>query len=174
MATPFLGEIKLVAFSFAPKGWAMCNGQTLPINQNQALFSLMGTTYGGNGTTNFQLPNLQGKVIVHQGTSPAKWDYPIGHTGGLTGVALNTEQMPEHSHSMYVSNLGCSQLDPASAALAEAPSSFESLYGPTRSTTEMPPSTVQDTGANLAHNNMMPNLVLNYVIALTGIFPSTE
>ena len=174
MAEPFLGEIKLVSFGFAPKGWALCNGQTLPINQNQALFALMGTYYGGNGTTNFQLPNLQGLVIVHQGTSPAGWDYTIGHIGGLASVALNTEQIPLHSHSMYVSNVGASQLDPSSAALAQVPASFGDVFGATRSTSLMPADTLQATGANLPHENRMPYLVLNYVIALQGIFPSRD
>jgi microcystin-dependent protein len=172
MATPFLGEIKLVAFGYPPNGWALCNGQTLPINQYPALFSLMGTTFGGNGTTTFQLPNLQGMVIVHQGTSPAKWDYTMGHIGGLTDVALNAEQIPLHSHSMYVSNVGASQLDPNLAALAQAPASFGDLFGPTRSAVLMPAQTVQATGANLPHENRMPYLVLNYVIALQGIFPT--
>lgn len=172
MAEPFLGEIKLVSFNFPPKGWAFCNGQVLAINQNQALFALLGTNYGGDGARTFQLPNLQGKVIVHQGTGSDDHTYSIGALGGATTVQITDATMPKHSHTMSVVSKAGTSPNPASLALAVAPAAVGNLYGASRSTAIMPANAIQYYGSNVPHTNMMPYLVLNYIIALTGIFPT--
>jgi microcystin-dependent protein len=168
MATPYLSEIRLVSFSFAPKGWALCNGQTLPINQNQALFSLIGTTYGGNGITTFSLPNLQGRVPVHMGSDPKGVSYIIGQAGGQTEVTLTTAEMPAHSHRARADSSAASRSSPAGNAWADSASN---PYSASANAT-MEPSIVAEAGDGQPHNNMPPYLVLNFVIALVGIFPS--
>jgi len=171
MAQPYLGEIKLVSFNFPPKGWAFCNGQTLPINQYQALFALMGTTYGGNGQTTFQLPNLQGKVIVHQGVLIGR-TYVMGQIGGQSTVEITDATMPTHIHSLSVAAKAGAASNPTSIALAAAPAALGNVYGSAISDNIMPFTTVQYYGSNVPHSNLMPYLVLNYVIALQGIFPT--
>lgn len=168
MATPFLSEIRIVSFNFAPKGWALCNGQTLPINQNQALFSLLGTNYGGNGTTTFQLPNLQGSVPVHTGSDPFGNAYQLGQTGGEATVTLVTSEMPEHVHEAQAVGLPASSASPAGNTWAESTSDPYSAS----SNAAMAVSGISQEGGSQPHNNMPPNLVLNFVIALQGIFPS--
>jgi microcystin-dependent protein len=172
MANPYLGEIRLVSFNFPPRGWAFCNGQSLAINQNEALFSLMGTYYGGNGTTTFQLPNLQGRVVVHQGTSSLGSIYTQGESAGVATVEINDFTMPRHSHSLAVANKAATASNPTSIALAVPPTAFGNMYGSVNSYVNMPNTTMQYYGENAPHNNMMPYLVLNYVIALIGIYPS--
>lgn len=164
MATePFLGEIRLMAFTFPPKGWAACNGQLLAINSNQALFSILGTTYGGNGTTTFALPNLQGAVAVHEGNGIA-----LGQTGGSQNVQLISNQVG-HSHLVSANATANSYAAagnfPASAAVGET------LYGPTANTA-MNPAELSLAGGSQPHNNVQPSLVVMYCIALQGIFPS--
>jgi microcystin-dependent protein len=169
-AEPYLGDIRAVGFSFAPKNWALCNGQILSINQNQALFSLLGTTYGGNGTTTFALPNLQGRTPMHFGTLPGNSPVVEGQTGGAEAVTLNITQTPSHSHSVAAvsgagnTNTPANNLPGASTAPAQA-------YGATPNT-PMNSAIVGQTGGNGSHNNIQPSLVLNYIIALAGIFPS--
>lgn len=163
---PFLGEIAIVAFNFAPRFWALCNGQLLPINQNQALFSLLGTTYGGNGATTFALPNLQARFPLHFDPS-----YPQGTSGGEAAHTLTLAEMPAHSHAfMADSNLGTSAapggLFPARNA-AGAPT-----YGTGTQPTTMHASAIGTAGAGQPHNNMPPYLTLNFIIATAGIFPS--
>jgi microcystin-dependent protein len=164
MATaPFLGEIRAFSFTFAPRGWAQCNGQLLPINQNQALFSILGTTYGGNGTTNFALPNLQGKVGVHMGNGIV-----LGQSGGVQSVSLNVTQIG-HGHAV-----SASATPNSFSAAGNFPASVGSggdLYGPT-SNTQMAPGVLSMVGGSQPHNNLQPYLVLIYCIALQGIFPS--
>ncbi len=164
MGTPYLSEIRIVSFGFAPKGWALCNGQLLPINQDQALFSLMGTTYGGNGQTNFALPNLQGAMALHMGNG-----FVIGQAGGSSSVTLVTSQLPAHSHppAAGVSN-AANLVSPVNNTWAK------SIDQPYRGTpgAGMNVNNVGQTGGNQPHNNMAPYLVLNFVIALQGIFPS--
>jgi len=163
MATPFLSEIKIVSFNFPPKGWALCNGQLLPINQNQALFSLLGTTYGGDGRVNFALPNLQGRVPVHVGNGIS-----LGESAGETAHTLNISEMPAHTH-----------VPVGSSNTATDPSPVGNLwdtdtnkpYSPTANTS-MNPHCVLPAGGSQPHENMSPYLVLNFVIALQGIFPS--
>jgi microcystin-dependent protein len=168
MGTPYLSEIRLISFNYAPKGWAFCNGQTLPINQNQALFSLLGTTYGGNGTTTFQLPNLQGRVAMHFGSDPFGNSYVLGETGGAAAVTLTAAELPAHTHAAQgvatVASLG-----PAAGNVwANSPAN---PYG-TSPNALMNARGVSSAGASQPHQNESPYLVLNYVIALQGIFPS--
>jgi microcystin-dependent protein len=164
MSTPFMGEIKLVSFNFPPKGWALCNGQQLPINQNQALFSLLGTTYGGNGQTTFALPNLRGRVPIHIGNGHTQ-----GEAAGTTAVTINIQQLPTHIHQLNGTNTAASGDDASNAIFAQA---GLNAYGAFASPAAMGPAAVGNTGGSQAHNNMMPYLVLNFVIALQGIFPS--
>lgn len=163
MAEPFLSEIKVVSFNFAPKGWALCNGQLLPISQNQALFSLLGTTYGGDGRTNFALPNLRGRVPIHMGNG-----HTLGEAAGSTAVTLGIAEMPTHLHSVSVNSAPGNSANPSNNFLANA----NNLYAATQNLTSMSPGTVGNVGGSQPHNNMMPYLVLNFVIALQGIFPS--
>ncbi len=168
MATPYLGEIRIVSFNFAPKGWAFCNGQTLPINQNQALFALLGTTYGGNGTSTFQLPNLQGCAPVHMGDDPFGNFYQLGQAGGETSVTLLESELPEHTHQAQAAGVQASSASPAGNVWAESASD---PYGAS-ATGAMSVSGVSEEGGGQPHNNMPPYLVLNFVIALDGIFPT--
>jgi microcystin-dependent protein len=167
MAEPFVGEISPVAFSFAPRGWALCNGQLLPINQNQALFSLLGTTYGGDGRLTFALPDLRGRVIVS--SSP---NYLLGGTGGVEAVSLNVNQIPSHSHAPACSTATGSAAVPSGLVWAGS-SSNETLYqtgsGPNGS---MAPGLITSSGNSLPHSNLQPFQVVNFIIALVGVFPS--
>ncbi len=164
MSTPFLSEIKIVSFNFPPKGWALCNGQFLPINQNQALFALLGTTYGGNGQTTFALPNLRGQVPIHEGAGHA-----LGEAAGSTAVTVNIQQLPTHVHLLQATNTTATLDTPGGAVLGGAPTN---AYASAANLALMNPGTVGSVGGSQAHNNMMPYLVLNFIIALQGIFPS--
>jgi len=165
MSEPFLSEIKIVSFNFPPKGWALCNGQFLPINQNQALFALLGTTYGGNGQTTFALPNLRGRVPIHMDAN-----HTLGEAAGSTSVTINQQTMPQHLHFMQASPTnGNSALANNTTVLAAA----LNLYTPpAQNLTTLSPTSVSSVGGSQPHNNMMPYLVLNFIIALQGIFPS--
>ena len=163
MATPFLGEIKIISWNFPPKGWAFCNGQLLPINQNQALFSILGTTYGGDGRVNFALPNLQGRVPVHVGNGIV-----LGEMGGETSHTLNISELAAHNHVPVGSSNNASAASPAGNVWATQTSGAYSQ----NSNAAMNPASVLATGGNQPHENMSPYLVLNFVIALQGIFPS--
>ncbi len=167
MATPFLGELKLAGFNFPPRGWAFCNGQLLPIAQNTALFSLLGTTYGGNGQTTFALPDLRGRVPVHIGSSVT-----LGEQGGVENVTLTTSQLPSHSHTLAGSSDLANASAPGGALPAAKPRGGINRYSPPGSNTVMAPGSVAATGGGQPHNNMQPYLVLSWLIALEGIFPS--
>ena len=157
----FVGEISLTAFNFAPKGWAFCNGQLMSISQNTALFSLLGTYYGGDGRSTFALPNLQGQAVVGQGQGPGLSDHFIGETGGEESVTLLTSEMPSHTHTTQAAG---DQTSVRPAGLAPAPGGY---YGTPNAATMF----TNPTGGSMPHNNMQPYLVLNYIIALQGIFP---
>jgi microcystin-dependent protein len=164
MSEPFLSEIKIVSFNFPPKGWAFCNGQLLPINQNQALFALLGTTYGGNGQTNFALPNMRGQTPIHTGGG-----HSLGEAAGSTSVTVNIQQMPQHIHFEQASP---STANTTPLAVGNLLASASDVYRPPDSLTSLSPQTVSNVGGSQPHNNMMPYLVLNFIIALQGIFPS--
>lgn len=166
MAEPFISEIRIMSFSFAPKGWALCNGQLLPINQNQALFSLLGTTFGGDGRVNFALPDLRGRVPIHVGSG-----HTLGERGGEQAHTLSITELPQHTHSVSViNNTTADQQYPSTAAHCASGGSFAGFHQ--SSNTSMDPSTVLPTGGSQAHLNMQPFLTLNVCIALQGIFPS--
>jgi microcystin-dependent protein len=167
MVTPYLGEVRMMGFGFAPKGWATCNGQTVAINQNQALFALLGTMYGGNGVSTFQLPNLQSSVPVHRSTDGT---YVQGATGGVENVTLNTSTVPPHFHSL-VGTTTTGNKEEAAFTLGASPSA-NSYYSPPTNLTALNPGSISMAGGNLPHPNIQPYLVLNYCIALQGIFPS--
>jgi microcystin-dependent protein len=176
MSEPFIGEIRILSFNFPPKGWAFCNGQLLPINQNQALFSLLGTTYGGNGTTNFGLPDLQYRLPIHFGTGPGLSNYVLGQTAGAPSVTLVSAQMPLHSHVFNVTSASANQTAPGNTVLPATPSAANaSLYAaqgsPALELQTMAPNTIGFSGGQ-PHNNLMPSLTLSFAIALVGIFPS--
>ena len=163
MSQPFLSEIKMVTFNFPPKGWAFCNGQVLPINQNQALFSLLGTTYGGNGQTTFQLPNLQGRVPVHMGSG-----FTLGQNGGQTSHTLTISEMPAHPHTFQGTSNNADNVGVGGNLMATS----ANLYTPAANLTTLDPSTVGNAGGSQPHENMQPYLTINFCIALQGIFPS--
>jgi microcystin-dependent protein len=166
MAEPFLSEIRIFSFNFPPKGWAFCNGQFLPINQNQALFSLLGTTYGGNGQTTFALPNLQGQVPIHEGDG-----HTLGEKAGSSSVTVNTQQLPQHMHVLQAVNAQATTNAPTNTMMF-AQSTGSQAYAAAANLTPMAPQAVSNVGGSQPHNNMMPYLVLNFCIALQGIFPS--
>ena len=163
MADPFLGEIRIMSFVFAPTGWALCNGQFLPINQNQALFSLLGTTYGGNGQTTFALPNLQGRVPIHTGSG-----HTLGEQGGQQAHTLSISELPTHTHTANASASNATTPIPTSNLLAAA----NNLYAAPTNLVSLSPSMVTNVGGSQAHINMQPFLTLSFAIALQGIFPS--
>jgi microcystin-dependent protein len=164
MADPFLSEIRIMSFGFPPKGWALCDGQLLPINQNQALFSLLGTTYGGDGRVNFGLPNLDGRVPMHMGNG-----HTLGERGGEQGHTLSISEIPTHVHSLKAAD------NPAGVNAATNTTFLgqqANTYGPATNLTPMSPNEIVSVGGSQAHLNMQPFLVLNFSIALQGIFPS--
>jgi microcystin-dependent protein len=165
MSEPFLSEIKVISWNFPPKGWAFCNGQLLPINQNQALFSLLGTTYGGNGQTNFGLPNLQGRVPIHMGNG-----FTLGQTAGTSAVTITQQTMAQHQHLLQGTSNSAGNVAVAGGALLAT--SGNTIYSDPANLVACGPTSVTNAGGSQPHNNMMPTLVLNYIIALQGIFPS--
>ena len=171
MTNPFIAEIRIVGFNFAPTGWALCNGQILSIAQNTALFSLLGTTYGGNGQTTFALPNLQGSAPMHQGQGAGLSQRDLGEIGGSPTVTLIESQLPAHTHAVGANAGGGNQVSPTGRAWSSLPGRTPpSLYATTPDTT-MNPQAFAVAGGSQPHNNMSPYLVLNFVIALQGIFP---
>ena len=165
MAEPFLSEIRMFSFGFPPKGWAFCNGQLLPINQNQALFALLGTTYGGNGQTTFALPNLQGNVPVHMGGG-----FTLGERGGEQGHTLNVSELPQHTHVASCNKMAGGSISPSNGVPAY--DADVAAYASAPGGANMNPAGVSNTGGSQSHNNMAPYLVINFCIALQGIFPS--
>jgi microcystin-dependent protein len=163
MSTPFLGELKLISWNFPQKGWAFCNGQLLPINQNQALFSLLGTMYGGNGQTTFALPDLRGRVPIHFGGG-----FSQGTSLGQESQTVTQAQMPAHNHLARANDTSATQAAPGGAVLASSPNT----YAPFGNPTSIQPATLTNFGGSQPHENRQPFLVLNWMIALQGIFPS--
>ena len=171
MADPFVAEIRIFPFNFAPKGWAWCDGQIMPISQNTALFSLLGTTYGGNGTSNFALPDLQGCAPMHPGQGPGLSSHDLGENGGAETVALLQSETPSHSHSVLAAlDQGDNVLVNPTVALAV--STGGTLYQPGNSPlTQMSDQSLPPAGGDQPHNNLMPYLTFYFNIALQGVFP---
>ncbi|TCO70008.1 phage tail protein [Marinisporobacter balticus] len=163
MGEPFLGEIRIFGFNFPPRNWACCNGQLLPMNQNQALFALLGTAYGGDGHTTFALPDLRGRVPIHRGD-----DYSRGERGGLEEVTLSVSELPAHTHTFIAQEQTKNTMSPTGAFLGIQGSD---LYANPNHLVTMAMNTVTNTGDGASHYNMQPALVLNFCIALTGVFP---
>ncbi len=163
MAEPFLSEIRIFSFGFPPRGWAMCDGQLLPINQNQALFSLLGTTYAGDGRVNFGLPDLRTRTPIHSGNG-----HTLGERGGEQSHTLSIPQIPSHTHVLG----GASEGGDTPLAAGNLLGAAAGLYGQPQNLTSLLPATVSNVGGSQAHENMQPYLTLNFCIALQGIFPS--
>src|SRR5436305_3427852 len=166
MAEPFLSEIRLMSFVFAPKGWALCNGQLLPINQNQPLFALLGTTYGGDGRVNFALPDLRGRVPIHMGSG-----HTLGERGGEQAHTLSISELPTHTH-VFNGTTTTGTLNVTTnniLGVSQAP-----IYAPAQNLVALNPASVTNTGGSQAHLNMMPFLTISFCIALQGIFPSAN
>ena len=177
MSEPFLGQITVFPYSFPPNGWADCAGQLLPIQQYTALFSLIGTQYGGNGTTNFALPNLQGTVPVGQGTQPAASTYVMGETGGAETVTITTNTMPNHGHGLNATTVPGTVNSPNGQVLATAQKGSPisgakgEIYNTAAPDTALTPGSIAFAGGTQPHNTIQPFLVLRYCIALQGVFP---
>lgn len=167
---PFIGEIQMVAFDYAPQGWLFCNGQLLSISQYAPLFAVLGTTYGGNGTTNFALPDLRGRVPIHQGYSPGLSNYALGESGGSESVTLTVNQIPSHNHNIQVSSSVGTTDTPSSAYLAKNSEGVKQ-FAASADTTAQPTTS---TGLTQAHSNVQPFCVINYIIATDGIFPARQ
>ena len=171
MADPFVAEIRIFPFNFAPKGWAFCDGQILPLSQNTALFSLLGTTYGGDGKSNFALPNMQGNAPMHPGQGPGLSLHDLGETGGSETVTLLESEIPSHSHALMATTQTGNQAPPAGNSIART-TGFQPYLPPagaplaSLSSSALPPA-----GGDQPHNNMQPYLTLNFCIALQGVFP---
>lgn len=172
MTEPFLAEIRIFPYSYAPKGWAFCDGQLMPIRQNTALFSLVGVMYGGDGKTSFALPNLQGNVPMSWGQGPGLSEHVQGETGGTTTVTLSPLEMPVHTHTMLAFSLSTpSAVAPTGELVADGVGCKPFGSSNLASNTLLHPQAVSSIGGSGAHNNMMPSLVLNFCIALQGVFP---
>jgi microcystin-dependent protein len=178
MAAPFVAEVRIWACNFAPTGWALCAGQLLPISQNTALFSLIGTFYGGDGKSTFALPNFQGNVPIHQGQGPGLSEYFLGEQGGSQTVTLINTEIPSHSHSLNADNGFGSGADPTNnlyeAGQWSAPPNTGTVpaYTSAAPNTQLGPQAIAPAGGSNPHNNMMPYLTLNFTIALQGIYPA--
>lgn len=172
MPEPFIGEIRMFAGSFAPAGWALCNGQPMAISENDALFTLIGTTYGGDGQETFNLPNLQSRVPMHAGTGADGITYTLGESGGVESVTLTTSQIPSHTHVPVASSAAGNASSPA-GAIWSAAGTGEQLYNTAPNGT-MASNLIQGAGGSQPHENMGPYLVITFIISLFGIFPSQQ
>lgn len=172
METPFIGQIAVFGYNFVPRGWAECDGRLLPISAHQALFALIGTTYGGDGRTNFALPDLRGRAAIMGGAGPGLTSIPVGAIGGQAQVALSHPELPAHKHALLASSETATSTSPAAQVpAAPAPGASPGVaYAATGSA--LAPATVGGTGGRQPHNNIQPSLALRYCIALQGIFPS--
>ena len=170
MADPFVAEIRIFPFNFAPKGWAWCEGQLMPLSQNTALFSLLGTTYGGNGKSNFALPDLQGRAPMHPGQGPGLSLHDLGETGGAETVTLLESEMPVHIHAMRAATQDNADVKQITATAAFAPATGGTPYQDTQNG-QLAPQAIAPAGGDLPHNNLMPYLTFFFNIALQGVFP---
>lgn len=170
MAEPYLAEIHMFGFNFSPRGWSSCDGQILPINQNQSLYSLIGTIYGGDGRTSFALPDLRGRIPIHSGAGGGLTSRRLGEHSGIENVTLTQAQIPSHTHQMQSSSVEADELLAAGNVLAEVEG--VPAYGSDTPTVPMHPNSLSNSGGNQSHSNMQPSQVINYCIALQGLFPS--
>jgi microcystin-dependent protein len=170
MSEPFVGEIRMFAGNFAPRSWAFCDGQLLAVSQNDALFSLLGTTYGGDGRTTFGLPDLRGRIPIHAGSGPGLTPRNLGSKGGAEKVTLTVNQIPSHTHPLQASQSSATERRPEGKVFAQTPG-FD-LYREDGSPVNMNTSTVGNTGGSQSHTNLMPFLCIHFIIALFGIYPS--
>lgn len=171
MSEPFIGQVVAVGFNFAPNGWALCDGSLLPIAENSPLFSLIGTTYGGDGITNFALPDLRGRVGLSQGQGPGLGNYLLGQKGGAENVTLTAAQHASHRHLLMAAN-AVDSADPANNRVLGQPATGTTLYAPSGTATTLSSSTVAPDGGSQPHNNKQPYMTINYIICLEGIYPS--
>lgn len=165
MGDPFLTEVRMMGFSYPPRGWASCNGELIPIDQNRAAFSLLGTTFGGDGKTSFALPNLQGRVPIHTGKG-----HRVGETGGSETVTLTQQELPDHVHRMKATDTSANAADPGNAVLGAVDNTYRHAYYERR-LTALHPATVSKVGGGRPHDNMQPYLTFMFCIALEGVFP---
>ena len=168
MSEPFIAEIRIFAGNFAPRSWAFCNGQLLPISQNTALFSLIGTTYGGDGRTTTALPNLKGRAPMHPGRGPSLTSRRLGQRGGVEMVSLSEAQMPSHTHSLFGTDEDIDETSPDGHLLGAG----NAVYGDTPPNVNMASAAIPNTGGSQPHNNLQPFLTMTYIIALQGLYPS--
>lgn len=171
MADPFVAEIRIFPFTFAPKGWAFCDGQIMPLSQNTALFSLLGTTYGGDGSTTFALPNLQGNAPMHPGQGPGLSLHDLGETGGSETVTLLQSEIPAHNHSLGAQNTPLGGVASGAGATLSRPASGNLYNVASPQLVAMAPQAIAPAGGDQPHNNLQPYLTLNFCIALQGVFP---
>lgn len=171
MSTPYLGQILMSGFNFAPKGYALCEGQLLPINQNQALFSILGTTYGGNGTTNFALPDLRGSTPIHAGDTPGGSTRRLGERGGEVNHTLALGELPSHSHSFNTSGTAATLQRADNSIPSVVAAGTVNMFAASGTPQVMAPGMISSVGGGQPHNNMQPSLVIYFSIALQGIFP---
>ena len=171
MSSPYVGEIRMFGGNFAPAGWAFCQGQVLPISQNETLFNLIGTTYGGDGQNTFALPNLAGRLPIHMGQGPGiSQNYVEGESGGVESVTLTTQQIPSHNHAFVASTSAATAASPANGLFGATVSAPFWFNGPVDSSFNA--ATVQNTGGSQPHENMMPTLCVSFILSLFGVFPS--
>ena len=172
MAQPYIGEIRMFAGNFAPAGWAFCNGQLQAISENDALFTLIGTTYGGDGQSTFALPNLQSRVPMHAGTGPDGVTYQLAEMAGAESVTLSVNQIPSHNHAHLGSASTASSTDPVGNVGARVTAAAVFPYGSDNPPQPLSPQAIQPTGGSQPHENMQPYLCINYIISLYGLFPT--
>jgi microcystin-dependent protein len=173
MSEPFIAEVRIFAGNFAPRGWAFCNGQLLPISQNTALFSLIGTTYGGDGRTTTALPNLQGRAPMHAGRGPGLTSRRLGQRGGTETVTLSQQQLPNHNHALRGTQIPASTNSPsATTSLARSIGGLAYQTDTSSNLANLAPQSLPNTGGSQPHNNMQPYLTINFIIALVGLYPS--
>jgi microcystin-dependent protein len=171
MSEPFIGEIRIFPYQFAPRGWALCNGQSLPIAQNYALFSVIGNTYGGDGVSSFALPDLRGRAPMHPGQGPGLSSYYLGQKGGAESVQLSVAELPEHSHRMRDRDMDLGEVSVPAPNCSLAKSANAKIYAAPGSLTPMSAASLSEEGGGQAHNNMQPYLTCQFCIALDGVYP---